>query len=91
LKFDYIRQWLVDRTRAVGLCIVPQAVAAVAVIVPAGVIQDWIKTYSVKGHAGFNSGPRFRGDIRSPAGTSIVFGAGFRNEHRTPIAFMDFG
>ena len=91
MEFDRIRQWLVDCTLAVGLCIVPHAVAAVAVIIPAGMIQDGIKAYSVKGHAGINGGTRFRGNIGSPAGTRIVFGTGLRNEHRTQVALMHFG
>ncbi|MEO7859181.1 MAG: hypothetical protein ABIU05_01855 [Nitrospirales bacterium] len=70
--------------------IVPKRVLAMAIVVPARMIKNGIKTKAVHGHTGFHGMLYFRVDVSKPGGTVFALGARFGNEHRTAVALIHF-
>jgi hypothetical protein len=63
LAFQLISERLVDRTGTIFGSVIPEAVAAMPVIGPSGVIQNRIEANAFHGDAEPLGGAHFRGDI----------------------------
>ncbi|HUQ90202.1 MAG TPA: hypothetical protein VM120_00895 [Bryobacteraceae bacterium] len=61
-----------------------------AIVVPARMIKNRIKTEAVHGHTGFHGLLYFRVDVSKPGGTVFPLGARFGNEQRTAVALIHF-
>ena len=90
LKGKFGGKWFIDGAFAVAVRIVPETVVAMAVIVPARMVDDWVKTNTFDGDAHFLRTPHFIANIREPFGARIAFRAGLGKEKRAMIAAICF-
>src|SRR5205823_409882 len=71
-------------SRRVG--IPPETAPAIAVVVPARVVEDRIEADAVHGHPGAPGGRDLVGDVAEPAVALAVLGAGLGDHQRPAIA-----
>src|SRR3954462_11911402 len=71
--------------RRVG--IPPQTAPAIAVVVPARVVEDWIEADAVDGDSLASGGCHLVGDVAEPAVAMAVLGAGLGDHQRPAVAF----
>ncbi len=69
--------------------VVKQAVTAMPVIFPAGVIDDRVKAETVDGNVELVSGYDFVTDVVEPVCASVALGSSFRDEKRPSITIPD--
>jgi hypothetical protein len=91
LPLKLVGQRLINLTMTVGLWIVPEPVVAMPVILPAGMIEDGIKTNALDGYSGREGCTHLAGDISQPFRPTLVFCPGFRNEQGTLITLVNLG
>src|ERR1051325_3630024 len=64
-----------------------------AIVIPTGMIHNWIQTNALELHALVECGPRFGADITKPRRTQFIFNSGFGDKERalvTRIHFFDY-
>src|SRR5579863_8058539 len=77
----------IHRTGAIDLRVIKEAVAAVAIVFPAGVVEDRVKTNAFDGNARLDRREHFLADVIEPRYAGVIFSAGFGDEYRTAVAF----
>src|SRR5215212_10651953 len=63
LPAQFGRQWSVNLPFAGRVSVVPEAVLAVSVVIPAGKVDDWVETDTGDGHTGSTRTPHFPSHI----------------------------
>ena len=69
--------------------VVPEAVEAVAVVVPAGVVDDRVEANSLHRHAQLDRRGDLAADVVQPLGPRLAFGPRLGDEQRPAVAFVD--
>src|ERR1043165_2407043 len=81
----------VDLATPVFIRIIPEGVVTVAIVLPAGMVQDRIKTNAMHRNTILDCRLHFAADIAQPAGADPVFGARFGDTDRPMVAGINFG
>src|SRR5258705_210141 len=89
LPLQLLRERAANLAVSFLISVIPKSVVAMAIIDPAGVIQHWIETNSVKRHAGSDCDSRLFANVTEPTGAVSLFGAGFGDEHWAAITLVD--
>ena len=90
LSADFVSQGLIDFALALSRRVIPKAVIAVAIIIPARMVQNGVETDSVQVDAGTPRSIGFFTNISKPGRPLRVFSSGFGNEHGPAVASIHF-
>src|SRR4051812_30607031 len=88
LALQFLGERLVYRALARLVGVVPEAVVAVAVVFPAGVVQDRVQTDALDRHSGPQRLLDLLADIPQPGRPEFVLDPGLSDEERAPVPFV---
>src|SRR5258708_32982432 len=89
LTAQFTCEWLIDFPYTVFIRIIPQSVVTVAIIRPPRMIDYRILANPLDRHIFFTGSMSLITNVAQPAGTKIIFNAGFSNEQGAPVALVN--